>query len=260
MISQIGRTTLSVVNYVGKLGLLAVETIKAMFIAPVRWRLALQQVVEIGTGSQLVVAVTGGFTGAVFAAQTFFQFHKFGMDSAVGSVVSLAMFRELGPALTGLMVAGRCGAAIAAELGTMKVTEQVDALRSLGVHPIDYLVVPRCVAMMISMPLLVAECCLFAILSSYFVAVVTLGIPEAPYMQNLYFYTKGSDVAMALIKGFFFAIIIALVSCHEGIETENGAAGVGRAPTAAVVIASLSILGMNLILTFGLNIIFPATK
>lgn len=260
MISPIGRTTISVVTYFGKLGVLAFETLKAMFVAPVRWRLTLQQVVEIGTGSQLVVAVTGAFTGAVFAAQTFFQFHKFGMDSAVGSVVSLAMFRELGPVLTGLMVSGRCGAAIAAEIGTMKVTEQVDALRSLGVHPIDYLVVPRSVAMMISMPLLAAECCLFAILSSYFVAVVMLGIPEAPYMQNLLFYTKGSDVATALIKGFFFAVIIAMVSCHEGLETENGAAGVGRAPTAAVVIASLSILGMNLILTFALNIIFPATQ
>lgn len=260
MITPLGRTTIAVVTYLGKLGLLAVETVKAMFVAPVRWRLALRQVVEIGTGSQLVVAVTGAFTGAVFAAQTFFQFHKFGMDSAVGSVVSLAMFRELGPVLTALMVAGRCGAAIAAEIGTMKVTEQVDALRSLGVHPIDYLVAPRSIAMMLSMPLLVAECCLFAILSSYFVAVVTLGIPEAPYMQNLFHYTRGSDVVMALVKGFFFAIIIVLVSCHEGLSTENGAAGVGRAPTAAVVIASLSILGMNLVLTFALNVIFPATQ
>lgn len=260
MISTFGRTTLSVLTYAGQLGLLAVETIKAMFVAPIRWRLALRQVLEIGTGSQLVVAVTGAFTGAVFAAQTFFQFHRFGMDSAVGSVVSLAMFRELGPALTGLMVAGRCGAAIAAEIGTMKVTEQVDALRSLGVNPIDYLVVPRSVAMMISMPLLVTECVAFSIASSYFVAVVMLGIPEAPYIRNLLFYTMGSDVLMSLIKGFFFAIIIALVSCHEGLETSNGAAGVGRAPTAAVVISSLSILGMNLVLTFALNIIFPANQ
>ena len=260
MISTLGRTTVSVVTYAGQLGVLWIETIKAMFVAPIRWRLALRQVLEIGTGSQLVVAVTGAFTGAVFAAQTFFQFHRFGMDSAVGSVVSLAMFRELGPALTGLMVSGRCGAAIAAEIGTMKVTEQVDALRSLGVHPIDYLVVPRCVALMISMPLLVTECVAFSIASSYFVAVVMLGIPEAPYIRNLLYYTMGSDVLMSLIKGFFFAIIIALVSCHEGLETTNGAVGVGRAPTAAVVISSLAILGMNLILTFALNIIFPANQ
>jgi phospholipid/cholesterol/gamma-HCH transport system permease protein len=113
---------------------------------------------------------------------------------------------------------------------------------------------------MISMPLLVTECCLFAILSSYLIAVVSLGVPEAPYMYYFYSYTRGSDVAMALIKGFFFAIVIALVSCHEGLETENGAAGVGRAPTTAVVIASLAILGLNLILTFALNIIFPANQ
>jgi len=260
MISAVGRITISFVNYLGQIGLLISETIKAMFVAPIRWRLAIRQIVEVGTGSQLVVAVTGAFTGAVFAAQTFFQFHRFGMDSAVGSVVSLAMFRELGPALTGLMVAGRCGAAIAAEIGTMKVTEQVDALRSLGVHPIDYLVVPRSVAMMISMPLLVSECCAFAIISSYFIAVVMLGIPEAPYIRNLISYTNGSDIIMSLIKGFFFAIIIAMVSCHEGLETTNGAAGVGRAPTTAVVVSSLAILGMNLILTFALNIVFPATK
>jgi phospholipid/cholesterol/gamma-HCH transport system permease protein len=260
MITAIGRTTLSVLGYLGQLGMLAMETIKAMCVAPIRWRLTMRQIVEMGSGSQLVVAVTGGFTGAVFAAQTYFQFHRFGMDSAVGSVVSLAMFRELGPALTGLMVSGRCGAAIAAEIGTMKVTEQVDALRSLGVHPIDYLVVPRSISMMISMPLLVSECCAFAIVSSYFVAVVMMGIPEAPYMRNLIHYTNGSDIAMSVIKGFFFAIIIAMVSCHEGLETSNGAAGVGRAPTAAVVISSLAILGMNFVLTFALNAIFPTSE
>ena len=114
--------------------------------------------VEMGFRSQLVVMVTGGSPGAVFAAQTFFQFHQLGMDSAVGSVVAVSMFRELGPVLTGLMVAGRVGASIAAEIGTMKVTEQIDALRALGVHPIDYLVVPRVLALLVSMPLLVAEC------------------------------------------------------------------------------------------------------
>ena len=258
MIAAIGRTTLLAITYLGQLGVLTAETVAAMFVAPIRWRLVLQQIIEVGSRSQVVVAVTGAFTGAVFAAQIFFQFHRFGMDSAVGSVASLALFRELGPTLTALMVAGRVGAAIAAEIGTMKVTEQIDALRSLGVHPIDYLVVPRSIAMMASMPLLVAEACAFGIASSYLIAVPMLGVAHAPYMRNLIFYTHGSDIAIALIKGFVFAIIIACVSCHEGLETSNGAAGVGRAPTRAVVISSLSILGMNLILTFGLNIIFPS--
>jgi len=257
MITAIGRSTLLAVTYLGQLGILTAETAAAMFIAPIRWKLAFRQIIEIGSRSQVVVAVTGAFTGAVFAAQIFFQFQTFGMASAVGSVTSLALFRELGPTLTGLMVAGRVGASIAAEIGTMKVTEQVDALRSMGVHPIDYLVVPRTIAMLVSMPLLVAEACAFGLAASYIIAVHMLGVAEAPYMRNLTGYTNGSDIAIALIKGFVFAMIIVAVSCHEGLKTANGAAGVGRAPTVAVVVSSLSILGMNLVLTFALNIVFP---
>jgi phospholipid/cholesterol/gamma-HCH transport system permease protein len=260
MITAIGRSTLQAVTYLGQLGILTAETARAMFVAPIRWKLVFQQILEVGSRSQIVVAVTGAFTGAVFAAQIYFQFHRFGMDSAVGSVASLALFRELGPTLSALMVSGRVGAAIAAEIGTMKVTEQIDALRSLGVHPIDYLVVPRSIAMMVSMPLLVAEACAFGIAASYLIAVPMLGVAQAPYLRNLLQYTHNSDIAIALIKGFVFAIIIVCVSCHEGLETANGAAGVGRAPTRAVVISSLAILGMNLILTFGLNIIFPGGK
>ena len=260
MITTIGRTTLQALTYLGELGILTAETVTAMFVAPIRWKLALQQIIEIGARSQIVVAVTGAFTGAVFAAQIYFQFHRFGMDSAVGSVASLALFRELGPTLTALMVSGRVGAAIAAEIGTMKVTEQIDALRSLGVSPIDYLVVPRSIAMMVSMPLLVAEACAFGIVASYIIAIPMLGVAEAPYMRNLITYTHNSDIAIALIKGFVFGVIIVCVSCHEGLQTANGAAGVGRAPTRAVVISSLAILGMNLVLTFALNIIFPSAK
>ena len=260
MITALGRTTLEAVQYLGQLGTLAWETLKAMFTAPIRWRLVLQQIIEVGSRSQIVVAVTGAFTGAVFSAQICFQFHKIGMDSASGSIASLALFRELGPTLSAIMISGRVGAAIAAEIGTMKVTEQVDALRSLGVSPVDYLVVPRWIALMVSMPLLVAEACARGVIASYIIAVPMLGVPQAPYLRNLFFYTHTSDVAIALIKGLVFAIIIACVSCHEGLETANVAAGVGRAPTRAVVISSLSILGWNLILTFALNILFPATR
>jgi phospholipid/cholesterol/gamma-HCH transport system permease protein len=223
-----------------------------------RWKLLLRQVVEVGFRSQLVVLVTGGFTGAVFAAQTFFQFHRLGMDSAVGAVVSVSMFRELGPVLTGLMVAGRVGAAIAAEIGTMKVTEQIDALRALGVNPIDYLVVPRTFALMISMPLLVAECVGLGIGAGYFVGTKLLGISEPYYIHNMLKFTATRDIKMALSKGFVFAIIIAFVSCHQGLNAKEGAVGVGRAPTEAVVIGSLAILIINFFLSFALNIIFPA--
>ena len=156
-----------------------------LFTHRLRWRLFLQQIVEIGLLSQVVVMVTGGFTGAVFAAQTYFQFNKIGMGSATGAVVSVAICRELAPVLSALMVSGRVGAAMSAEIGTMKVTEQIDALRALAVYPVDYLVVPRALAMMISMPLLTAECIGFGIVASYLIAIVFLDINGTYYVANM---------------------------------------------------------------------------
>jgi phospholipid/cholesterol/gamma-HCH transport system permease protein len=258
MFTFIGRKTLSVLVYLGQMVLLFCDALRSMFRGRIRWRLVLDQLMEIGSRSQLVVIVTGAFTGAVFTAQLYFQLHKLGMDSSVGSVTAIAIFRELGPALSGLMIAGRVGAAIAAEIGTMKVTEQVDALRALGVHPTDYLVVPRTMAMMVSMPLLVMEACAVGLAVSHLVAVEMLGIPVAGYKRNLEFWVNLTDIYKALIKAFVFGIIIVSVACHEGLKTMNGAAGVGRAPTEAVVISSLVILGANFVLTFALNILFPA--
>ncbi len=258
MFSFFGRIALSFIGYLGELADLFWETCVSTVVAPVRWKLFLRQVLEVGFRSQLVVVVTGGFTGAVFAAQTFFQFHRIGMDSAVGAVVAVSMFRELGPVLTGLMVAGRVGAAIAAEIGTMKVTEQIDALRALGVHPIDYLVVPRALALMISMPLLVAECCGLGIFAGYMVGTRVLGISEAYYYNTMVKFTGARDVKMALTKGFVFALLVVFIACHQGLKAKEGAVGVGRAPTEAVVIGSLAILVVNFFLSFALNIVYPA--
>jgi phospholipid/cholesterol/gamma-HCH transport system permease protein len=205
-----------------------------------------------------VVIVTGGFTGAVFTAQAYFQFASLNMETAVGPVVTLAMFRELGPALTGLMVAGRVGAAMSAEIGTMKVTQQIDALRALAVHPVDYLVVPRALAMFFSMPLLVVECVGCGVLASYYVAVNILDVDGAYFMANIIKFTDASDIAMSLIKGFFFAGVIVFISCREGLHAKDGAVGVGRATTESVVICSLGILILNFFLTMFLNILFPA--
>jgi len=257
MLTKLGSAALSIFSYFGQLGLLVWETVVALVVGKIRWKLTMIQIAEVGFRSQLVVGVTGAFTGAVFAAQTFFQFHKLGMDSAVGPVVSLSMFRELGPALTGLMVAGRVGAAIAAELGTMKVTEQIDALRALGVQPIDYLVVPRAIALIISMPLLVVECVGFSLIAGWFVATQVLGVQEAYFLENMRRYTDTYDIAWSLSKGFVFGIIIVFMSCYEGLNAREGAVGVGRAPTEAVVRCSLTILIVNFFLSFGLNIIFP---
>src|SRR4029450_1410700 len=174
--NALGTPMLAFFQYLGEVVLLAADTFRSIFTHRLRWRLFLNQVVEIGLRSQLLVIITGGFTGAVFAAQAFFQFNKLGMGSAVGAVVSVSLCRELAPVLTALMVAGRVGAAMSAEIGTMKVTEQIDALRALAVYPIDYLVVPRALAMMLSMPLLVAECIAFGIVAGYFVAIYLLGV------------------------------------------------------------------------------------
>src|SRR3954467_8232231 len=189
-------------RYLGELVLLAVDTFRSIFTRRLRWRLFLNQVVEIGLLSQVVVVITGGFTGAVFSAQTFFQFNKLGMGSAVGAVVSVAICRELGPVLTALMVTGRVGAAMSAEIGTMKVTEQIDALRALAVYPTDYLVVPRALAMMVSMPLLAAECAAVGIFAGYFIAIFLLEINGTYYMANMVRWTRSRDIIMALSKAF----------------------------------------------------------
>jgi phospholipid/cholesterol/gamma-HCH transport system permease protein len=254
----LGTSALSLFGYLGELLFLMLETLRSIVTMPVRWRLALAQILEVGYRSQLVVIVTGAFTGAVFAAQTFFQFQKFSMGTAVGPVVAVSMFRELGPVLTGLMVAGRVGAAMSAEIGTMKVTEQLDALRSLGVHPVDYLVVPRMIAMMISMPILVAECVGIGILTGQYVAVDIMGVSGAWYANYMHKFTALSDLQIALTKGFVFGLLIVFVASNEGLKSKEGAVGVGRATTEAVVIGSLAILVVNFFLTMVLNIFFPA--
>jgi phospholipid/cholesterol/gamma-HCH transport system permease protein len=257
-ITYLGRNFLGFFAYLGEVTCLAVDTFKAMFVAPIRWKLFFTQLAEVGFRSQLVVVVTGGFTGAVFAAQTYFQFHRLGMDTAVGAVVSVSMFRELGPVLTGLMVAGRVGAAMSAEIGTMKVTEQIDALRAMGVYPVDYLVVPRILAMMVSMPMLVAECVGIGIVAGYFVSTSMLDIPSAYYLSYMQTFTGTRDIKMALTKGFVFAFLIVFIGSYEGLNAKEGAVGVGRAPTEAVVNTSLAILIFNFFLSLLLNAIFPA--
>ena len=201
--------------------------------------------------------VTGAFTGAVFTAQAYFQFASLNMETAVGPVVTLSMFRELGPVLgpNGGRARWR---RMSAEIGTMKVTQQIDALRALAVHPIDYLVVPRALAMLISMPLLVVESVGCGVLASYYVAVYVLNIEAVYFLNNMQKFTEGSDIAMSLIKGFVFANIIVFISCREGLNAKDGAVGVGRATTETVVICSLSILIANFFLTMFLNILFPA--
>lgn len=241
------------VEGLGRIVLLGMETIASVFKKRWQGRNLLDQLYFIGVKSQTVVLVTGAFTGMVLCAQTYFQFHKVKMDTATLAVVSVSMCSELGPVLTALMVAGRVGASMAAELGTMKVTEQIDALRTLAAHPVDYLVVPRFLATFLAMPLLTAESISIGILSSYIVGTSLLGIDPAYAYANMLRYTSPGDLFTGLIKSFVFGGLIALIGCYKGMHCGEGAEGVGRATTEAVVYASISVLISNFFMTMTLT-------
>ena len=242
----------------GRLALLAKETIGSLCTLKVSWRDLLYQIYFVGVKSQSVVLITGAFTGMVLAAQTYLQFHKVRMDTATLAVVSVSMCSELGPVLTGLMVAGRVGAAFAAELGTMRVTEQIDALRTLATHPVDYLVVPRLTALHIALPLLTAESIVIGIAGGYIVSVHLYGVDAVYVYYNMLKYTTVSDVEIGMIKAVVFGGIVALVGCYKGMYCGEGAEGVGRATTEAVVYSSITILICNLFLTLSLGKILHA--
>lgn len=237
----------------GEIALLARDAVSSLFTMKVAWRDFLYQVYFVGVKSQSVVLITGAFTGMVLGAQTYFQFHKVGMDTAVLAVVSVSMCSELGPVLTGLMVAGRVGAAIAAEIGSMRVTEQVDALRTLGNHPVDYLVVPRLLALHVALPVLTAEAIAVGIGAGFLVGVFLLGIDPTYSWHNMIRYTSSSDVVVGMIKALIFGGFIALIGCYKGLYCAQGAQGVGRATTEAVVLSSITILISNFFLTLSLG-------
>src|SRR3989454_3739989 len=251
-----GRWITEWIEGLGRLTLLARESLASLLTFKVAWRDLLYQVYFVGVKSQSVVLITGAFTGMVLGAQTFFQFHKVKMDTATLAVVSVSMCSELGPVLTGLMVAGRVGAAFAAEIGTMRVTEQIDALRTLATHPVDYLVVPRLMALHIALPLLTAEAIAIGIGAGYLVGVYLYGIDATYLWYNMLKYTNTSDVAIGLIKAFIFGGRIAIIGCYKGMYCGDGAEGVGRATTEAVVYSSITILISNFFLTLVLGQIF----
>jgi len=237
----------------GRLTLLLVEAIRSVFGQRFNIEGFLQQLHFIGVKSQSVVLITGAFTGMVLCAQTFFQFHKVHMDSATLAVVSVSMCSELGPVLTALMVAGRVGASMAAELGTMKVTEQIDALRTLATHPVDYLVVPRILATLVAMPLLTVEAISIGIAAGYIVGVGLLGMDAAYSWDYVVKYTDAHAIYTGVIKALIFGLSIAVIGCYKGLNCEGGAEGVGKATTEAVVYASITVLMSNFFLTLLLN-------
>lgn len=229
--------------------ILFAQTLSWIFRPPLEIREIMKQMQEVGVRSFPVVVITAAFTGMVLALQSFTGFRRFGAETMVGTVVALSMTRELGPVLTGLMVSGRVGSAMAAELGTMRVTEQIDALYTLATNPIKYLIVPRFFAAIIMLPILVIFADIIGILGGYLVSVQILGTNPTLYFQRTWNFLELDDLYIGLLKAFFFGIIIATISCYQGFSTQGGAEGVGRATTQAVVFSSLTILISNYFIT-----------
>lgn len=225
------------------------RTILWTFRRPVGFGEWIRQMVRVGVDSVPVVFLTTMFTGMVMSLQTFTGFQRVGAENFVGSVVALAMLRELSPVLCGLMVTGRVGSSMAAEIGTMRVTEQIDALESLATNPIQYLFVPRVIAGMTMLPLLTILGDALGVFGGYLVAVKLLGANPVVYTQNTYQFLEMGDLTSGVIKSVFFGLILTLTGCVKGYTTSGGAEGVGRATTAAVVSASLIILLTDFFLT-----------
>jgi phospholipid/cholesterol/gamma-HCH transport system permease protein len=233
----------------GRVMILFLKTVHFIFRPPLDTRNLLKQIEYVGVKSIPVVLITGGFTGMVLALQSYTGFKRFNAEAFVGTVVALSMTRELGPVLSGLMVSGRVGSAMAAELGTMQVTEQIDALYTLAINPIKYLVVPRFLATLIVMPILTAFADVLGILGGYLISVLLLGSNPTIYLRRTYDYLDLEDIYFGLLKACIFGMIIATIGCYQGINTRGGAEGVGKSTTNAVVISSLLILVANYFVT-----------
>jgi phospholipid/cholesterol/gamma-HCH transport system permease protein len=249
ILQPIGRAFLFGLQSAGRLFIFAGSALLYCIRPPWYPRLILRQMIEIGFYSLPVVGLTAIFTGMVLALQSFTGFSRFSAESAIPNVVVLSMTRELGPVLAGLMVAGRIGAAMAAEIGTMRVTEQIDALTTLSTNPMRYLVAPRIIAGLAMLPLLVLVADIIGVFGGYLVSIYKLGFNPASYIKNTHDFLEPMDVISGLVKAAVFGFIIALMGCYHGYHSRGGAQGVGAATTSAVVSASILILTFNYIIT-----------
>ena len=248
-VQNVGRATLNACVGTGRLALFAVEGLSHVVRPPFYGRMFGRAMLEIGYLSLPVVALTAVFTGMVLALQSSTGLSRFAADSAVASLVVLSVTRELGPVLAGLMVAGRVGAAMAAEIGTMRVTDQVDALTTLSTNPMKYLVAPRLLAGLLALPLLVVIADILGVLGGFIIATVKLGFNSGIYLTNTLDFLRTEDVVSGLVKAGVFGFLIALMGCYHGYNSKGGAQGVGAATTSAVVAASVLILAFDYVLT-----------
>ncbi|NRB10174.1 MAG: ABC transporter permease [Rickettsiaceae bacterium] len=249
VVQYIGSKTINFSHEVGVFAIFLLKTLLGILKRPFYFSLIGRQLLTIGYFSLPVVAMTAFFSGAVLALQSYTGFSRFSAESSIATVVVLSITRELGPVLAGLMVAGRVGASIAAEIATMRVTEQIDALFTLSTDPIKYLVAPRVLAAVITLPCLVLIGDIIGVMGGYLVSVYKLGFSSAGYLISTEKYLEAIDVISGLVKAAAFGFIISIVSCYHGYYSGKGAKGVGYATTAAVVHSSIIILISNYLIT-----------
>ena len=249
VLQTIGRAFLSGLATIGRLTLFTLTAVMHCVKPPYYWRLLLRQMVDIGYYSLPVVGMTAIFTGMVLALQSSTGFGRFSAEAAIPNVVVISITRELGPVLAGLMVAGRIGAAMAAEIGTMRVTEQIDALTTLSTNPLNYLVAPRLIAGITMLPLLVVVGDIIGVFGGYLVSIYKLGFNPATYIRNTIDFVETLDVVSGLVKASVFGFLVTLMGCYHGYNSRGGAQGVGAATTNAVVSASILILIFDYVLT-----------
>ena len=247
---NLGKYTRQQISKIGEIFIFATHAVSNCFARPFYPRLIFVQMLRIGYFSLPVVGLTAIFSGAVLALQSYSGFSRFNAESTIATVVVLSITRELGPVLAGLMVAGRVGASIAAEIGLMRVTEQIDALRTLSTNPIKYLVVPRLIASVIVLPILVLIADVIGVMGGYLVSVHSLGFSSGPYIANTFKFLETIDVVSGLVKAGCFGFLIAVMGCYYGYNSARGAEGVGTATTNAVVSSSIFILLSNYLITF----------
>lgn len=245
LLEGLGRLVLEPIEELGRVSRIAAAGLVNFVLPPFRFRLVVQQMEFIGVQSLPIIVLASFFTGAVFALQSYRAFGLFGAEGYVGGTVGITLTRELGPTLTGLLVAGRAGSAMAAEIGAMRVSEQIDALDAMAVDPMNYLVKPRMLAAMIVTPLLTAIFDAVGIFGSYVVAVGIIGVSWPTFAIRLQSWVDWDDIGGGLLKGLVFGLIIGTVACYKGYYTRGGAKGVGRATTSSVVVASVAILVSN---------------
>jgi phospholipid/cholesterol/gamma-HCH transport system permease protein len=260
MIALVRNQSVRILEMIGDYVSLVLDVFTAALKKPPAWPLIREQLYHIGVMSLSVVAITGFTTGFVLAAQSFYQLGEKGLASVTGVLVAKSMITELGPILTAFMVTGRVGASMCAELGTMKVTEQIDALKSMAINPNAYLVAPRFIAGTFMIPLLTLFSTMMGIFGGYLIAVNLFNLSAASYFDPMQIHITLFDVATGIVKSFVFGILIVTVCCYRGLKTTGGAAGVGKATTQSVVTSYILILVADFFLTMALNMIHQEMK